>query len=96
MSVVRDFCAMGWPVFHTSPISSMSGAREAWCFGPACCFTVEPMINLGRPHVKVLSDGWTAVTVTARCRLSSSTRSGSSTRASKSYPVAEGTRPSAL
>ncbi len=25
-------------------------------------FTVEPMINLGRPHVKVLSDGWTAVT----------------------------------
>ena len=25
-------------------------------------FTVEPMINLGRPQVKVLSDGWTAVT----------------------------------
>ena len=25
-------------------------------------FTIEPMINLGRPHVKVLSDGWTAVT----------------------------------
>ncbi len=25
-------------------------------------FTVEPMINLGRPHVKVLADGWTAVT----------------------------------
>ena len=25
-------------------------------------FTVEPMINLGRPHVKLLSDGWTAVT----------------------------------
>ena len=25
-------------------------------------FTVEPMINLGRSHVKVLSDGWTAVT----------------------------------
>ena len=25
-------------------------------------FTVEPMINLGRPHVKILGDGWTAVT----------------------------------
>jgi methionyl aminopeptidase len=25
-------------------------------------FTIEPMINLGRPHVKVLGDGWTAVT----------------------------------
>jgi methionyl aminopeptidase len=25
-------------------------------------FTIEPMINLGRPHVKVLADGWTAVT----------------------------------
>jgi methionyl aminopeptidase len=25
-------------------------------------FTIEPMVNLGRPHVKVLSDGWTAVT----------------------------------
>jgi methionyl aminopeptidase len=29
---------------------------------PGMFFTVEPMINLGRPHVKVLSDGWTAVT----------------------------------
>jgi methionyl aminopeptidase len=25
-------------------------------------FTIEPMINLGRPHVKILGDGWTAVT----------------------------------
>ena len=25
-------------------------------------FTIEPMINLGRPHVKILNDGWTAVT----------------------------------
>jgi len=29
---------------------------------PGMFFTVEPMINIGRPHVKVLSDGWTAVT----------------------------------
>jgi methionyl aminopeptidase len=25
-------------------------------------FTIEPMINLGKPQVKILSDGWTAVT----------------------------------
>ena len=29
---------------------------------PGMLFTIEPMINLGRPHVKVLSDCWTAVT----------------------------------
>ena len=29
---------------------------------PGMIFTIEPMINLGRPHVKILSDGWTAVT----------------------------------
>ena len=29
---------------------------------PGMLFTIEPMINLGRAHVKVLSDGWTAVT----------------------------------
>ena len=29
---------------------------------PGMFFTIEPMINLGRPHVKILSDGWTAVT----------------------------------
>ncbi len=29
---------------------------------PGMIFTIEPMVNLGRPHVKVLSDGWTAVT----------------------------------
>ena len=29
---------------------------------PGMLFTIEPMINLGKPHVKVLPDGWTAVT----------------------------------
>ena len=35
---------------------------EGIALKPGMFFTVEPMINLGRPHVKVLSDGWTAVT----------------------------------
>jgi methionyl aminopeptidase len=29
---------------------------------PGMFFTIEPMINIGKPHVKILSDGWTAVT----------------------------------
>ena len=37
-------------------------ASEGIVLRPGMFFTVEPMINLGRPHVKVLSDGWTAVT----------------------------------
>ncbi|HLN09176.1 MAG TPA: M24 family metallopeptidase, partial [Xanthobacteraceae bacterium] len=37
-------------------------AGEGIVLKPGMFFTVEPMINLGRPHVKVLSDGWTAVT----------------------------------
>ena len=41
----------------------MSGRPgEGVVLKPGMLFTVEPMINLGRPHVKVLSDGWTAVT----------------------------------
>ena len=41
---------------------------------PGMIFTIEPMINLGRPHVKILSDGWTAVTrdrtLSAQCEYS--------------------------
>jgi methionyl aminopeptidase len=37
-------------------------ANEGVEMRPGMIFTIEPMINLGRPHVKVLSDGWTAVT----------------------------------
>ena len=38
-------------------------ARAKACvLKPGMFFTIEPMINLGRPHVKILSDGWTAVT----------------------------------
>ena len=35
---------------------------EGVALKPGMFFTIEPMINLGRPHVKILSDGWTAVT----------------------------------
>jgi methionyl aminopeptidase len=50
--------------FHDSPNVLHYGRRGegATLKKPGMFFTVEPMVNLGKPHVKVLSDGWTAVT----------------------------------
>jgi methionyl aminopeptidase len=63
-SVVRDFCGHGLGlVFHERPnILHYGVAGEGVELKPGMLFTIEPMINLGRPQVKVLSDGWTAVT----------------------------------
>ena len=64
MSVVRDFCGHGiGRLFHDSPNVLHYGRRgEGATLKAGMFFTVEPMVNLGKPHVKVLSDGWTAVT----------------------------------
>jgi methionyl aminopeptidase len=63
-SVVRDFCGHGLGrLFHDAPnILHYGRAHEGIEMKEGMIFTIEPMINLGRPHVKVLSDGWTAVT----------------------------------
>jgi methionyl aminopeptidase len=63
-SVVRDFCGHGvGRLFHDEPNILHYGRRgEGVMLKPGMFFTIEPMINLGRPHVKILSDGWTAVT----------------------------------
>ncbi|EJT05704.1 type I methionyl aminopeptidase [Rhizobium sp. CCGE 510] len=63
-SVVRDFCGHGvGRLFHDSPnILHYGRANEGPELREGMIFTIEPMINLGRPHVKVLADGWTAVT----------------------------------
>ncbi len=63
-SVVRDFCGHGLGrVFHDMPnILHYGRPGEGVELMTGMLFTVEPMINLGRPHVKVLGDGWTAVT----------------------------------
>jgi methionyl aminopeptidase len=63
-SVVRDFCGHGvGSLFHDSPnILHYGRANEGAELREGMIFTIEPMINLGRPHVKVLGDGWTAVT----------------------------------
>jgi methionyl aminopeptidase len=50
-------------LFHDEPnVVHIGRPGEGIVLKPGMFFTVEPMINLGRPHVKVLSDGWTAVT----------------------------------
>lgn len=63
-SVVRDFCGHGLgQVFHDRPnILHYGEEGEGVMLEPGMLFTIEPMINLGRSHVKVLPDGWTAVT----------------------------------
>lgn len=64
MSVVRDFCGHGLgQVFHAAPNVLHYGR---WGSGlvleEGMFFTIEPMVNLGRPETKVLADDWTAVT----------------------------------
>ena len=62
--MVRDFCGHGvGRLFHDEPNILHYGRRgEGIMLKPGMFFTIEPMVNLGRPHVKILSDGWTAVT----------------------------------
>jgi len=64
MSVVRDFCGHGLGrVFHAPPNVLHYGRRGTGAvLEPGMFFTIEPMVNLGRPETKVLSDEWTAVT----------------------------------
>ncbi|MDD9909860.1 MAG: type I methionyl aminopeptidase [Ahrensia sp.] len=63
-SVVRDFCGHGvGTLFHDAPnVLHYGRADEGIEMKPGMIFTIEPMINLGKPHVKILRDGWTAVT----------------------------------
>ncbi len=63
-SVVREFCGHGISnVFHEQPnILHYGKKNEGLELKPGMTFTIEPMINLGKYDVKVLNDGWTAVT----------------------------------
>ncbi len=63
-SVVRDFCGHGvGALFHDAPnILHYGRANEGIEMREGMIFTIEPMINMGRPHVRVLNDGWTAIT----------------------------------
>ncbi|MBD3802415.1 MAG: type I methionyl aminopeptidase [Rhodobacteraceae bacterium] len=64
MSVVRDFCGHGvGKVFHAPPnVLHYGRAGSGAVLEEGMIFTIEPMVNLGRPETKVLADDWTAVT----------------------------------
>ncbi len=63
-TVVREFCGHGLGrVFHDAPnILHFGKPGQGAVLKPGMMFTVEPMLNAGSPAVKVLGDGWTAVT----------------------------------
>jgi methionyl aminopeptidase len=63
-SVVRDFCGHGTgKIFHEAPsVLHYGRPGEGLILKPGMIFTIEPMVNSGRHEVKVLDDGWTAVT----------------------------------
>ena len=63
-SVVRDFCGHGISnTFHESPNILHYGKKNTGMeLRPGMTFTIEPMINAGKFDVKILNDGWTAVT----------------------------------
>jgi methionyl aminopeptidase len=62
--VVREFCGHGvGRLFHDAPeVIHAARAGTGPELKPGMFFTIEPMINLGKPPVKLLEDGWTAVT----------------------------------
>ncbi|HEU0044381.1 type I methionyl aminopeptidase [Sphingomonas sp.] len=62
--VVRDFCGHGLGrLFHDAPeVVHVGKPGTGPELKPGMIFTIEPMINIGRADVKLLEDGWTAVT----------------------------------
>lgn len=63
-SVVREFCGHGInDKFHDDPMVLHYGSPgQGVLLQPGMTFTIEPMINAGKRHIRVLADGWTAVT----------------------------------
>ena len=63
-SVVREFCGHGiGKNFHEDPhVMHFGNPGEGMLLDSGMIFTIEPMLNIGKRHMKVLKDGWTAVT----------------------------------
>lgn len=63
-SVVRDFCGhgIGKAMHHEPEVLHYGKPNIGHVLEPGFFFTIEPMINQGKPDVKILADGWTAVT----------------------------------
>jgi len=63
-SVVREYCGHGiGRVYHEDPqVLHYGEPGTGFELKPGMTFTVEPMVNAGRRHVRLLPDGWTVVT----------------------------------
>lgn len=63
-SIVTDFCGHGLGrEFHIGPsVMHYGEPGEDMVLQEGMFFTIEPMINIGKPYTKILNDGWTAVT----------------------------------
>ncbi len=63
-SVVREYCGHGiGQVFHEEPqVLHYGEPGTGLTLEPGMCFTIEPMVNVGKRHVKLLADDWTVVT----------------------------------
>ena len=64
LSVVREYCGHGiGKVFHEEPqVVHYGRPGTGVVLKEGMCFTIEPMLNLGKRHSKLLNDGWTVVT----------------------------------
>ncbi|MDP7775471.1 type I methionyl aminopeptidase [Acinetobacter nosocomialis] len=63
-SIVREYCGHGiGKVYHEQPIILHYGQRgQGLVLKKGMVFTIEPMVNAGKPQVKELNDGWTVIT----------------------------------
>jgi len=64
LSIVREYCGHGiGQIFHEDPQVLHYGERgQGVQLVPGMTFTVEPMVNAGKRHVRLLPDGWTVIT----------------------------------
>ena len=63
-SIVRDYCGHGLGKhFHCEPqVLHYGDPGKGMVLKEGMCFTIEPMVNAGRPETHILADGWTVVT----------------------------------
>ncbi|GAB3291893.1 type I methionyl aminopeptidase [Pseudidiomarina andamanensis] len=63
-SIVREYCGHGiGAIFHEEPqILHYGTAGTGDLLQPGMCFTIEPMVNAGKRHTKLMRDGWTVLT----------------------------------
>jgi methionyl aminopeptidase len=64
LSVVREYCGHGiGRIFHEEPqVLHYGRPGTGITLKEGMCFTIEPMLNLGKRHSKLMPDGWTVIT----------------------------------